>query len=495
MSLLGAMMLDRESVGLVLQIIPREESWRLYLPRHRKLFEVLVEMYDAGKAIDFVLLRSDLEQRGLWDEVGGVNYITDLIDSVPHAAHVEHHARLVRDKALLRELIQCAGTIIEEAYDHREDAQALLDHAEKRLFDVTQKRIRNPALAVRDLLGLIFEQLQEREGLIVTGVPTGFLELDDITSGFQPGELIIVAARPSMGKTALGLSLAEHIAIDERQAVAFFSMEMGRQQIVQRLLCSRGRVDSHKLRRGMLSEEEIAKLQAVADLMQDKPIFIDDTPGMSVMELRAKARRLHVMHKLRAVVVDYLQLMTDPLSARESRQHEIATISRGLKALARELSVPVVALAQLNRNPEGREGNRPRMSDLRESGAIEQDADMVILLHREEYYLKDKKDEKSQSLMEQVRGKAELIIAKQRNGPTGTVELMFNDRYTRFDTLSTGPEPDYVPRATYSEYEETVAPITSPPAQPPPMLLDDGPASAGAPEDTGNEFDADETPF
>lgn len=436
MGLLGSMMLDRDGIGLVLQIIPREESQRLYRPDHRKLFEVLVDIYDGGRAMDLIVVRSELERLGLLDELGGADYIIELAESVPSAAHIEHYARIVRDKSLLRDVIAACARITDDAYDHREPAQELLDAAEKRLFEVTEKRVRNQAVHLRDVLRHTFEQIETREGHYISGVPSGFVELDDLTSGFQPGELIIVAARPSMGKTALGLCLAEHVGIDEGKAVAFFSMEMSRQQIAQRMLCSRGRVDSHKLRRNMLSDQEFHLLTEAATAMRDRPIYIDDTPGMSVMELRAKGRRLKMLHDIAAIYVDYLQLMSDPATARESRQHEIATISRGLKALARELSIPVIALAQLNRNPEGREGNRPRMSDLRESGAIEQDADMIILLHREEYYKPDDPDSK---------GKAELIVAKQRNGPVGTVQLQFNHRYTRFDNLNVGPEPDYVP--------------------------------------------------
>ncbi len=441
-ALLGSMMLDRDAAGLVLQIIPRDESNRFYRPDHRKLFELLVDVYDANQPMDIIVVRDELQRRKHLDEVGGLDYLTELVESVPSAVHAEHYARIVRDKSLLRDLIACSGRTIEAAYDHREQAQQILDTAEQRLFEVTFKRISNPVVKIQVFVDEIFAKLQEREDSYLTGVATGFTELDDLMSGLQPGELIIVAARPSMGKTALGLSIAEHVAVAEQRPVAFFSMEMSRQQIAQRVLCARGRVDSHRVRRNRLNETEMMRLQHVADELGNKPFFVDDTPGMSVMELRAKARRLKMIHDIDLVVVDYLQLMGDSHSARESRQHEIATISRGLKALARELRIPVLALAQLNRNPEGREGNRPRMSDLRESGAIEQDADTIILLHREEYYLKDRKDEKSREMLEKVRGVAELIVAKQRNGPTGTVSVQFHQSFTAFDNLSVAPEPD-----------------------------------------------------
>jgi len=454
-ALLGSMMYDREAVGLVLQIIPREDATRFYRSDHRKLFALLIDVYDSGEPMDLVVVRDALERRGLLEEVGGIEYLTELVESVPSAAHAEHYARIVRDKSLLRDLISVSGEVVDKAYGHREEAQQIFDEAERLLFGVTEKRIRNPAVQIRDLLGSIFKELEGEERHYINGVPTGFLELDDLLNGLQRGELVIVAARPSMGKTALGLSIAEHIAIDEQIPVAFFSMEMSREQIARRILCSRGKVDSQKVRRNRLNDRELTALRDVAGDLEEKPFFVDDTPGMTVMELRAKARRLALVYQVQCIIVDYLQLMSDPVSGRESRQHEIATISRGLKALARELNVPIIALAQLNRNPEGREGNRPRMSDLRESGAIEQDADTIILLHREEYYLKDKKDEKSLNLMEQYRGMAELIVAKQRNGPTGTVKLTFVQSSTRFEPYTVAPAPDSYVRGSSDDHDAT----------------------------------------
>ncbi len=428
MSLLGSLMLDREVIGLVIPAIPRHQAGRFYKPEHRLIYEALLDLYDNGTAIDLVILRDELSRRGILEKVGGVDSLVQLVQSVPSAANAEYYAAIVRDKALLRELIACSGEIIDDAYAAREPAPEILDKAEQRFFMVTEQRITEEAQGLSGLLEETFRQIQDRDGNYLTGVATGFLEMDDMTSGLQPGELIIVAARPSMGKTAFGLNLAEYMAVNENQPTIFFSMEMSKQQVAQRILCSRGKVDSHRLRRGMLNTHEIKQLQMICDELRDAPLFIDDTPGMTVLELRAKARRMWLQHGLKAVFIDYLQLMHTP--GAESRQQEIAIISRGLKALGRELSVPIIALAQLNRGTEGRDGHRPRMSDLRESGAIEQDADVIMLLHRPAYY--DPNEEPNV---------AEIIIAKQRNGPTGTIKLHFDSRSTRFDNLSMAPEP------------------------------------------------------
>ena len=444
-SLLGSLLLDREAFHEILPIIGRDEADRFYRPDHRKLFEILVDMYDRGDAIDLVTVRNELTRRNMLQELGGVDYLVQMAESVPSHLHAEHYAKIVRDKGMLRDLIGAAGRITEKAYSHHEDAREILDEAEQALFHVTDQRISDQAEPIRESLHHIFSQLESRDGHYVTGVPTGFLELDDMMSGMQNGEMIIVAARPSMGKTAFGLNVAEHVAASGIPA-AFFSMEMSRQSVVQRILCSRSGIDSHKLRRGMLSQDEIQSLQMICGDLEDVPLFVDDTPGMSVLELRAKARRLHLRHEIRVIFVDYLQLMRIP-GRPESRQQEVSEISRGLKALARELSIPIVVLAQLNRNPEGRTDGRPRMSDLRESGAIEQDADVIALLHREEYYKKD-------SCPDELRGVAEVIIDKQRNGPTGIVKLHFDLKSTRFTNLSFSPEPAFVPAGRNVEPDE-----------------------------------------
>lgn len=437
MSLLGSMLLEREAIGEVLQVIRPGHEDRFYREDHRLLYKLLIDLYEANKPIDLVVVRDELEKRGLISSVGGVEYLVQLAESVPSAVNATHYARIVHDKAMLRDLIGCTSRILESAYEQGDEAKVILDEAERHLFEVTEQRVAGQIVPIREFLEETFRVIESREGDYITGVATGFVELDDLLSGMQRGELIIVAARPSMGKTAFGLTMAEHVTANDHRPAAFFSMEMSRQQIAQRLLCSRGRIDSHKLRRGMLSEGEIQHLQGVCDDLRDMPLYVDDTSSMTVLELRAKARRVWQHHKIEAVFVDYLQLMHMPRA--ESRQQEIATISRGLKALARDLNIPVVAMAQLNRSPEGREGHRPRMSDLRESGAIEQDADVVMLLHREEYY-------KPHDESPDIKGVAEVIVAKQRNGPVGTIKLNFNARLTRFDNLSMAPEPIHVPR-------------------------------------------------
>ncbi len=436
MSLLGAMLLERESIGLVLQIIPRDESFRFYRPDHRILFETLIDLYDENKPVDIILLEDALRRRGQLDEIGGRDYLLDLVSSVTSAANSEYHARIVRDKSLLRDLIQCCTDVLHTAYGQEDPAAQILDEAEKKLFAVAEQRIARQAVAIREPLDETLKIIEARREGGYSGVPTGFKELDDTLGGFQRGDLIIIAARPSMGKTALGLSILEYIGIAEKTPAAFFSLEMSKQQIAQRMLCSHAEVEMQRLRHGVLSEKEITKLRLVAGSMRDYPIFVDDTPGMSVMELRAKARRLKLLQDIKVLFVDYLQLMYDRAAARENRQQEISSISRGLKALGRELEIPIIALAQLNRQVEERTGNRPRMSDLRESGAIEQDADVVILLHREEYYWDKKKRTERLSEFEKIQGKAELIVDKQRNGPTGTVVLQFDTRFALFRPAS-----------------------------------------------------------
>ncbi len=441
MALLGSMMMDRETVGLTLQIIGRHDVNWFYRPDHRKLFEVLVDIYDQNLPIDLVLVSDELRRRGLMDEIGGEDYMIQLAESFSDWANAEHYARVVRDKGMLRDLIRCTHEIADEAYTAADEAKVILDEAERKLFGVTERRVSGTAVPLSETLARLARQLEARgdEG-ILTGVPTGFYKLDELTSGFQFGDLIIVAARPSMGKTALGLSMAEHMAVHEGKRVVFFSMEMSNEQVAQRLLCSHTRFDSHKLRRRMLGEDDAQRLMMACDELARAEFYVDDTPGMTVLELRSKARRLAMQRHIDAVFIDYLQLMHSPGS--ESRQAEVAAISRGLKSLGRELNVPIVVMAQLNRMAEERQGHRPRMSDLRESGAIEQDADVILLIHREEYYKPED---------EAVAGLAEIIIAKQRNGPTDTVKVTFNKRSTRFE--------NYAPEAAAMSYAGGPAPF------------------------------------
>ncbi len=431
MALLGSMMMSRDAISEVIPIIGREESHWFYLPVHQRLFEVLIDLYDdPTKAIDLIIVSDELRRRELLEFVGGQDYMVQLADSFAEWANAEHYARIVRDKGMLRDLIRCAAEIADEAYSGMDEAREILDSAEQKIFNTTERRVAGQAVGIRDVVTRLARLLQDRSEDSTTGLHTGFTQLDEYTGGFQRGDLIIMAARPSMGKTALGLTIAQHMALVERIPVAFFSMEMSNDQVAQRLICSHSGIDLQRLRRRMLSDEDMRQLLNACADFEDSPFYVDDTPGMTAMELRSKARRLKQRADIQAVFVDYLQLMHTPKA--ESRQVEIAAISRGLKGLGRELGIPVIAMAQLNRMSEGRQDKRPLMSDLRESGAIEQDADVVLLIHREEYYKPED---------ESVKGISELIIAKQRNGPTGTVKVCFDKKLTRFTNLSMVPEP------------------------------------------------------
>ncbi len=426
MCLIAAMMLDKEMIGQVVQIVDRDA---FYQADHQILFDILIKLYELNRPIDAVIVREELAKRQLLEEIGGVAYLGQILSSVPSAAHGAHYATIVREKALLRQLISASNEILRDSYSPHEQAELVLDKAEKRIFDIAQKKMGGSVVALESVLHEVFEMIENRGQ---RGVETGFFELDDMLNGLQNGEMLIVAARPSMGKTAFAMNVVEHIAADSRLPVAVFSLEMSKQQLAQRLLCSRGEIDSHKLRKGMLQSHEYAKLANVVGELAKAPIWVDDSPGLTPLDLRAKARRLKMEHDVKAVMIDYMQLMDNP--GPENRQQQISEISRGIKAVARELSVPVIALSQLNRASEGRDGHRPRMSDLRESGSIEQDADVIMLLHREDYYRMSEPDFVPDNI-------AELIIAKQRNGPTGTVKLTFHSKSTRFENLSTQADP------------------------------------------------------
>jgi replicative DNA helicase len=399
----------------------------------------MIRLYERGDVIDVITVSEELKKTGEMDIAGGFDYLAALVDAVPTAANLEYHARIVRDKALLRRLVEQASQIIRDVYDQGErSVEELLDDAEARIFRVAESHSREGFVWIKEILWSAFEhieKLQESAGGI-TGVPTGFPDLDRMTTGLQKGDLVIVAARPSMGKTAWVLNVAANASISHGVPSAIFSLEMSSGQLVQRLLCAEGRIDAQRLRRGRLSQEEHQRLAAAAGHLNTAPIWIDDQPGSNVLEIRAKARRLQ--SELRAdgkdlgiVVIDYLQLMSGATRS-ESRVQEVSEISRSLKALARELDVPVVALSQLSRGPEQRTDKRPMLSDLRESGSIEQDADLVMFLFRPEYYASPEK-------REELEGKSELIVSKQRNGPTGVVELYFQKAYTRFDSVARGP--------------------------------------------------------
>ena len=430
-AVLGAMILDYRVCGEVVQILSGAADF--FKPAHMAIYQALVELYDQHQSIDVVQLQQKLRDQGVLEQVGGLDYVVELAESTPLAASAGHYARIVKDKSTLRRLIESAGRIIYSAHHTADPAGEQLDAAEQAIFELAQGRDSQEASLLYTLAHEVYEKLEASDGRAVTGLETGFQDLDEMTNGLQNGELVIVAARPSMGKTAFALNIAEHIGCTNRQPVAFFSLEMSKQQLAQRLMCSRSNVDSHRLRRNMLTGEEFQKLAMTVGELADAPIYIDDTPGLTLLQLRAKARRLASRHHIKAIFVDYLQLMSAP--GAESRQQEVSNISRGIKALAREVNVPVVCLSQLNRNPEGRESKKPMLSDLRESGAIEQDADVVMMLHREEYYHKE--EEWAAENPDKV-GVAEVIIAKQRNGPTGIVKLHFNGGTTRFNNLAPG---------------------------------------------------------
>ena len=422
---LGSMILDRECIG---QVVEQIDADAFSIPEHQYIFEAIIGLYEANSKIDLVLLRDELTRRDRLKAAGGVDYLVRVAESVPTAANVEYYVRIVKEKAMLRQLARVSYDILRQACDETGDVGEKLDIAEQQIFAVTEKKISGSAVAIKHLLTETFENIESRKGSHITGLPTSFVELDQLLCGLHPGEMIVVAGRPSMGKTSFALNVAEHIGADENLPVAVFSLEMSRQQLVERILCSRAKVDSQQVRKGMVSTEQHAELSRVGGELYEKPIFIDDTPGLTPLMLRAKCRRLKSQHNVQCIFVDYLQLMAMGGQV-ESRQQEISTISRYLKAMARELEIPVMVLSQLNRSSEGREDHRPRMSDLRESGCIEQDADVVLLLHREDYYNKGREEFNETNT-------AEVIVAKQRNGPTDTVRLYFDGRFTRFDNLA-----------------------------------------------------------
>ena len=435
-SLLGSMILDWRIIGDVLNIV--RSGGDFYKPAHAALYETMLQLYDEQGSMDNVQLIERLRTMELLAKVGGSDYLIELAESVPVPDHAPHYARIVRDYAKRRQLINAAGGILRNAYESEDPSDEVVDRAEQEIFKIAETGGENEPSKLSELVQNTFEQFERRhrEGGTLTGISTGYHKLDETLSGLQRGEMIVIAARPSMGKTALALNIAEYISIDSAGGsgipVAVFSMEMGKQALAERLLCSRTGVDMQRFRRNMVRNDEIPVLQKVADELTHSPMYIDDTPGLSIVQLRAKARRLAAQHDVDAVFIDYLQLMSNPGS--ESRQQEVSEISRGIKALARELNIPVIVLSQLNRNPEGRESKTPMLSDLRESGSIEQDADVVMMLHREAYYHIADQDWAEQN--PDRANVADLIIAKQRNGPTGTIKLHFDAPTTRFNNPS-----------------------------------------------------------
>src|SRR5205809_5295763 len=426
---LGSMLLSpRQAIAECVEKINEEY---FYIPAHQTTYTVLVELWNAGQAIDLITFTQVLRDRNLLEGVGGAAFVTSLFTFVPTAANVQYYLEIVRDKYILREIISAATESVRRAYEEQDEVNNLLDEVEQRIFAVGEDRFKGEMLSMKEQVMSTLESIEklfENKGAI-TGVSTGFRDLDKLTSGLHSSEMIVIAARPSMGKTALAMNIAEHAAIEVKLPVAIFSLEMSAQQLVQRMLCSRARVNLAKTRDGFLGEADFPKLTHAASKLAEAKIFIDDSAGLTILELRAKARRLKAQQNVQLIIVDYLQLLrSTSRRAQDNRQLEISEISAGLKGLAKELKIPIVVVAQLNRQPEQRTGGRPRLSDLRESGSIEQDADLVGLLVRPEIYEEDEEARAEKS------GEAELIIAKQRNGPVGEIPLTFLKEYTRFET-------------------------------------------------------------
>ena len=407
-----------------------------YIPAHQILYSLILEFGDKSKPIDFVSLKQALKDRNQLEEIGGPEFLSALYSFVPTAANASYYIDIVREKYVLRRLILACNKLSTQCYDQQGEIEPLLDDAEKEIFAITGEHVKTDIVPTKDLVMEAIEQIEklyENRGS-VTGLPTGFIELDRMTNGLHAAEMIVIAARPSMGKTALAMNIAEHVSIDVGKPVAVFSLEMSSQQLVQRLLCSRAKVDLQRVRNGFLLERDFPNLTAAASQLAAAKMFIDDTPGLTVTELRAKSRRMKSQHDIELIVIDYLQLLrSTSRRAQDNRQLEISEISGGIKALAKELNLPIIVIAQLNRQPDTRakEGGRPRLSDLRESGSIEQDADLVGLLVRSDYY------ETDDDAKNEIASEAELIIAKQRNGPTGDVALTFLKKYTRFEPRET----------------------------------------------------------
>ena len=429
-AVLGAMLIEREAISKVAEFLRPEDCYR---EAHRLIFNAMLELFNKNDAVDMVTVIEFLRKGDKLEAAGGISYITSLANSVPTAANVLYHARIVEEKALLRQLINAATNIASSGYEGSEEVSTILDSAEKSILSVSSRRLGGEFTPIKSIIFDAFtkiEQLYASKGSI-TGLSTGFKDLDRLTSGLQPSDLILIAARPSMGKTAFVLNIAQHIGIKEKKAVAFFSLEMSKEQLVQRMLCAESTIDSQRLRIGELEPNDWTKLVAGADRLSSAPIFIDDTSGITVMEMRSKARRLKIEHNLQLIIIDYLQLMQGSAKkgGSENRQQEISEISRSLKGLAREIGVPVIALSQLSRSVESRQVKKPMLSDLRESGSLEQDADIVAFLYRDDYYNPDSEQ----------KNITEVIIAKHRNGPVDTVQLFFHKQFTKFSDLSKLP--------------------------------------------------------
>ena len=425
-SIISAILIDNNTLLDVIEILAPQDFYRT---AHQKIYAAITDLFDKAEPVDLVTLANKLKEKGQLEEIGSASYLARLVDTVPLAVNAQYYAKIVHDKASLRRLIEKANAIVKRCFEQRGNADDVMDFAEAAVFEISEKKSRQAFYPLSKIILGNIETLEENQGnrSLVTGVPTGYSRLDNLTSGFQNSDLIILAARPSMGKTALALNIARNAAVDTGIPVAIFSLEMSKEQLSLRMLCSEARIDSSRLRGGFFSMEDWQRLTDAAGILSESPIYIDDSPTMTAMEIRAKARRLKMDKNIGLIIIDYLQLMQGRASA-ERRDLEISEISRALKALAKELDLPVLALSQLNRMLEQRTDKRPRLSDLRESGALEQDADVVAFIYRDEVYNKEEDNPN--------KGIAEILLSKQRNGPTGDVFLTFLNTYTRFETLA-----------------------------------------------------------
>ncbi|WP_404330591.1 replicative DNA helicase [Mesobacillus maritimus] len=433
-AVLGAIFLEPSSLTVASEVLIPDDFYRA---AHQKIFEVMLNLNDKGKAVDLVTVTEELAAAKLLEDTGGVSYLSELAASVPTAANIEYYAKIVEEKSLLRRLIRTATTIASDGYSREDEVESLLSEAEKSILEVAQRKNAGAFHNIKDVLVRTYDNIETIANRVgdVTGIPTGFAELDRMTAGFQRNDLIIVGARPSVGKTAFALNIAQNVATKAQENVAIFSLEMGAEQLVMRMLCAEGNINAQNLRTGSLTDEDWGKLTMAMGSLSNSGIFIDDTPGVKIGELRSKCRRLKQEHGLGMILIDYLQLILGDGRSGENRQQEVSEISRSLKALARELQVPVIALSQLSRGVEQRQDKRPMMSDIRESGSIEQDADIVAFLYRDDYY--DKESENKDII--------EIIIAKQRNGPVGTVQLAFVKEYNKFVNLETRYDAQSIP--------------------------------------------------
>src|SRR3954469_6747665 len=429
-AVLGAIFLEPSSLTLASEMLIPEDFYR---GAHQRIFNAMLKLNDKGEAIDLVTVTEELAATKLLEDVGGISYLSELAGSVPTAANIEYYAKIVEEKSLLRRLIRTATSIAQDSFTREDEVDALLGEAEKSILEVSQRKSAGSFHQMKDVLVRTYDNIEVMHNRVgdITGIATGFAELDKMTAGFQRNDLIIVGARPSVGKTAFALNIAQNVATKTDEKVAIFSLEMGAEQLVMRMLCAEGNIDAQRLRTGSLTDEDWGKLTMAMGSLASTGIFIDDTPGIRISEIRSKCRRLKQEHGLGMILIDYLQLIQGNGRSGENRQQEVSEISRSLKALARELEVPVIALSQLSRGVEQRQDKRPMMSDLRESGSIEQDADIVAFLYRDDYY-----DKESES-----KDQIEIILAKQRNGPTGTVTLAFVKQYNKFVNLETRYDP------------------------------------------------------